>query len=153
MKNFGKYSVLALLAMFFFSCGNANKGKEEGARIATDTAAADSLSKAAAQLGKVEFEESAFDFGQVKEGAQVKHTFVLKNTGDAPVIISKVTASCGCTQPEFSKSPILPGGTSEIHVTFNSEGQVGKQQKIITIQSNASNGLTTVQLKGEVLAK
>ena len=153
MKNFGKYSVLALLAMFFFSCGNANKGKEEGARIATDTAAADSLSKAAAQLGKVEFEESAFDFGQVKEGAQVKHTFVLKNTGDAPVIISKVTASCGCTQAEFSKSPILPGGTSEIHVTFNSEGQVGKQQKIITIQSNASNGLTTVQLKGEVLAK
>ena len=153
MKNFGKYSVLALLAMFFFSCGNASKGKEEGARIATDTAAADSLSKAAAQLGKVEFEESAFDFGQVKEGAQVKHTFVLKNTGDAPIIISKVTASCGCTQPEFSKSPILPGGTSEIHVTFNSEGQVGKQQKIITIQSNASNGLTTVQLKGEVLAK
>ncbi len=104
-------------------------------------------------MGKVEFEESAFDFGQVKEGAQVKHTFVLKNSGDAPVIISKVTASCGCTQPEFSKSPILPGGKSEIHVTFNSEGQVGKQQKIITIQSNASNGLTTVQLKGEVLAK
>jgi len=78
---------------------------------------------------------------------------VLKNSGDAPVIISKVTASCGCTQPEFSKSPILPGGKSEIHVTFNSEGQVGKQQKIITIQSNASNGLTTVQLKGEVLGK
>ncbi|MDQ1150032.1 DUF1573 domain-containing protein [Sphingobacterium zeae] len=153
MKNIVKYSVLALSAVLLFSCGNTNKGKEEGAKIATDTAAADSLSKAAAQLGKVEFEESAFDFGQVKEGAQVKHTFVLKNSGDAPVIISKVTASCGCTQPEFSKSPILPGGTSEIHVTFNSEGQVGKQQKIITIQSNASNGLTTVQLKGEVLAK
>ncbi|KKO90453.1 hypothetical protein AAW12_15255 [Sphingobacterium sp. Ag1] len=153
MKNFGKYSVLALSVVLLFSCGNAQKGKEEGSKTATETAAADSLSKAAAQLGKVEFEESAFDFGQVKEGAQVKHTFVLKNSGDAPVIISKVTASCGCTQPEFSKSPILPGGKSEIHVTFNSEGQVGKQQKIITIQSNASNGLTTVQLKGEVLAK
>jgi Protein of unknown function (DUF1573) len=142
MKNFGKYSVLALSAVLLFSCGNAQKGKDEGSKTATETAAADSLSKAA-----------AFDFGQVKEGAQVKHTFVLKNSGDAPVIISKVTASCGCTQPEFSKSPILPGGKSEIHVTFNSEGQVGKQQKIITIQSNASNGLTTVQLKGEVLAK
>ncbi len=153
MKNFSKYSALALTAILFFSCGNAQKEKVEAATIGPAAVATDSLSKAAAQLGKVEFAESAFDFGQVKEGEQVKHTFVVKNTGDAPVIISKVTASCGCTQPEFSKSPILPGGTSEIHVTFNSEGQVGKQQKIITIQSNASNGLTTVQLKGEVLAK
>ncbi|HBW80797.1 MAG TPA: hypothetical protein DEF78_12070, partial [Sphingobacterium sp.] len=75
MKNFGKYSVLALSAVLLFSCGNAQKGKGEGSKTATETAAADSLSKAAAQLGKVEFEESAFDFGQVKEGAQVKHTF------------------------------------------------------------------------------
>ncbi|WP_324759909.1 DUF1573 domain-containing protein [Sphingobacterium thalpophilum] len=152
MKNLSKYSVLALTAIFFVSCGNAQKGKEE-AKVSSEVVASDSLSKAAAQMGKVEFEEPAFDFGQVKEGAQVKHTFILKNTGDAPVILSKVTASCGCTQPEFSKSPILPGATSEIHVTFNSEGQVGKQQKIITVQSNASNGMTTVQLKGEVLAK
>ncbi|MCW8311595.1 DUF1573 domain-containing protein [Sphingobacterium thalpophilum] len=152
MKNLSKYSVLALTAVFFVSCGNAQKGKEE-AKVSSEVVASDSLSKAAAQMGKVEFEEPAFDFGQVKEGAQVKHTFILKNTGDAPVILSKVTASCGCTQPEFSKSPILPGATSEIHVTFNSEGQVGKQQKIITVQSNASNGMTTVQLKGEVLAK
>ena len=152
MKNLSKYSVLALTAVFFVSCGNAQKGKEE-AKVSSEVVASDSLSKAAAQMGKVEFEESAFGFGLVKEGAQVKHTFILKNTGDAPVILSKVTASCGCTQPEFSKSPILPGATSEIHVTFNSEGQVGKQQKIITVQSNASNGMTTVQLKGEVLAK
>lgn len=152
MKNLSKYSVLALTAVFFVSCGNAQKGKEE-AKVSSEVVASDSLSRAAAQMGKVEFEEPAFDFGQVKEGAQVKHTFILKNTGDAPVILSKVTASCGCTQPEFSKSPILPGATSEIHVTFNSEGQVGKQQKIITVQSNASNGMTTVQLKGEVLAK
>jgi len=152
MKNLSKYSVLALTAVFFVSCGNAQKGKEE-AKVSSEVVASDSLSKAAAQMGKVEFEEPAFDFGQVKEGAQVKHTFILKNAGDAPVILSKVTASCGCTQPEFSKSPILPGATSEIHVTFNSEGQVGKQQKIITVQSNASNGMTTVQLKGEVLAK
>src|SRR5690606_32408994 len=118
MKNLSKYSVLALTAVFFASCGNAQKGKEE-AKVSSEVVASDSLSKAAAQMGKVEFEEPAFDFGQVKEGAQVKHTFILKNTGDAPVILSKVTASCGCTQPEFSKSPILPGATSEIHVTFN----------------------------------
>ncbi|RKO72645.1 DUF1573 domain-containing protein [Sphingobacterium puteale] len=153
MKNFSKYSVLALASALFFSCGNAQKEKVEAATIGPAAVATDSLSKAAAQLGKIEFEESAFDFGQIKEGAEVKHTFVLKNTGDAPVILSKVNASCGCTQPEFSKSPILPGGTSDIRVTFKSEGQVGKQQKIITVQSNASNSMTTVQLKGEVLAK
>ncbi|MDF2518999.1 MAG: hypothetical protein K0R59_4295 [Sphingobacterium sp.] len=153
MKNFSKYSVLALASVLFFSCGNAQKEKVEAATIGPAAVATDSLSSAAAKLGKVEFAESAFDFGQVKEGAEVKHTFVLKNTGDAPIILSKVTASCGCTQPEFSKSPILPGKTSDIHVTFKSEGQVGKQQKIITVQSNASNSMTTVQLKGEVLPK
>jgi hypothetical protein len=65
MKNFGKYSVLALSAVLLFSCGNAQR-KEEGTTTATETAAADSLSKAAAHW-KIEFEESAFDFGQVKK--------------------------------------------------------------------------------------
>lgn len=150
--NLIKYATFGVGMVFLMSCGN---NKQSGKSDNSDSLAttADSSIQAASQLGKVEFEESAYDFGQVKEGEKVTHTFVLKNTGDAPVILSKVTASCGCTQPEFSKSPVLPGKTSDIKVTFNSENQVGKQQKIITVQSNAENGLTTVQLKGEVLAK
>ena len=100
MKNLSKYSVLALTAVFFVSCGNAQKGKEE-AKVSSAVVETDSLSKEAAQMGKEEFEMQACDFGQLTEGAQVIHTFILQNTGDAPVILSKVTASCGCTQTEF----------------------------------------------------
>lgn len=146
MKILNYSFVLALGFATLASCGSTDKST----KTTNDTV---SLSSDTANLpiGKIEFAEPVFEFGQVKEGAKVSHTFTLKNTGDAPLIIADVKASCGCTQPEFSKSPVLPGKTSDINVTFNSDGQVGKQQKIITIHSNASNGLTTVQLKGEVL--
>ena len=104
----------------------------------------------AGQLGTIEFEETAYDFGTVKEGAIVDHVFKFKNSGDAPVILSQVSASCGCTTPDYTKEPILPGKEGEIKVSFNSQGQVGQQQKIVTISSNASNKVTTVQIKGTV---
>lgn len=102
------------------------------------------------QLGTIEFEETAYDFGTVKEGAIVDHVFKFKNSGDAPVILSQVSASCGCTTPDYTKEPVLPGNEGEIKVSFNSQGQVGQQQKIVTISSNASNKVTTVQIKGTV---
>ncbi len=109
----------------------------------------DSLSNAE-KSGTIEFAETAYDFGTVKEGTVVDHVFMFKNTGKAPVILSQVSASCGCTTPDYTREPILPGKEGEIKVSFNSQGQVGKQQKIVTISSNASNKVTTVQIKGTV---
>ncbi|KKX47253.1 MULTISPECIES: DUF1573 domain-containing protein [Sphingobacterium] len=153
MKKMNYSLLLAFGIWTLSSCGTSNKSENTSSDSVNATADTSVNTEAAAgAIGTIEFAEPAFDFGQIKEGAEVTHTFTLKNTGNAPLIISEVRASCGCTQPEFSKSPVLPGKTSDIKVTFKSEGQVGKQQKIITIHSNASNGLTTVQLKGEVLA-
>jgi hypothetical protein len=148
------YSLLLVLGIWTFSsCGSSNKSESTTSDSVNATADTSVNTEAVTgAIGTIEFAEPVFEFGQIKEGAEVAHTFTLKNTGKAPLIISEVRASCGCTQPEFSKNPVLPGKTSDIKVTFKSEGQVGKQQKIITIHSNASNGLTTVQLKGEVLA-
>lgn len=129
------------------ACGNSNSTATETA----DSTATDSTS--AAGTGKVEFAETAFDFGQVKEGEVVEHVYAFTNTGTSPVILSRVSASCGCTTPSYTQTPILPGKTGEIKVSFDSNGQVGKQQKIVTVVSNAENGVTTIQLKGEVLAK
>lgn len=104
-------------------------------------------------IGKMEFTESVYNFGQINEGEIVNHTFTFKNTGDHPVILAQVSASCGCTTPTYTSTPILPGKTGQIEVEFNSDGQVGQQQKIITIASNAESNIMTVQLKGEVTAK
>lgn len=131
------------------SCGNTsqqgdNNGMEESA------VTAESTNENEGPLGKIEYVETEFDFGTVKEGAVVDHVFKFKNTGDAPVILSQVSASCGCTTPDYTKEPVLPGQEGEIKVSFNSQGQVGRQQKIVTVSSNAENKVSTVQIKGTV---
>ena len=100
--------------------------------------------------GIIEFENTSYDFGQVKEGEIVEHIFKFKNTGEAPVILAQVSASCGCTTPDYTREPVLPGKEGQIKVSFDSKGQVGNQQKIVTIISNAENRVTTVQIKGIV---
>lgn len=94
--------------------------------------------------------DAIYEFGVVKEGEKVKHIYNFTNTGKSPLIISNVSASCGCTTPEYSKHPINPGEQGSVTVVFDSQNQVGMQQKIITILSNAEPSRTILQLKGEV---
>lgn len=102
------------------------------------------------KIGKIEIAAPEFNFGTIKEGEKVEHVFTFKNVGNAPVILVQVSASCGCTTPNYTREPVLPGKEGEIKVSFDSEGQTGMQQKIVTISSNAENRVTTVQLKGIV---
>jgi Protein of unknown function (DUF1573) len=98
----------------------------------------------------ITFEEVKYDFGSVVAGGTVDHTFKFKNTGTAPLIISNIGVSCGCTTPEWTKAPVLPGKTGTIAAHFNSTGKMGMQNKVLTIESNAAAGSTTVSLVGEV---
>lgn len=65
------------------------------------------------------FHESEYDFGDIPQGRPVTHTFTFKNTGEQPVVLKDVHASCGCTTPEWSKDPIPPGGSASVKVGFN----------------------------------
>ncbi len=101
-------------------------------------------------LAKIEIAETVHDFGQVKEGAVVEHTFLVKNTGAAPLIIKETRASCGCTVPEKPEQPIAPGATGEIKVKFNTAGKPGAQSKVVTIVANTSPEISEVTLRGFV---
>jgi hypothetical protein len=98
----------------------------------------------------ITFDESKFDFGSVAQGAVVDHTFKFKNTGTAPLIISNIGVSCGCTTPEWTKTPVMPGKTGTITAHFNTAGKLGMQNKVLTVESNAPAGSATVALVGEV---
>ncbi|GAB3737185.1 hypothetical protein GCM10027594_18030 [Hymenobacter agri] len=98
----------------------------------------------------ITFEEVKYDFGSVVAGGTVDHVFKFKNTGTAPLVISNIGVSCGCTTPEWTKAPVLPGKTGTISAHFNSTGKMGMQNKVLTIESNAAAGNTTVSLVGEV---
>ncbi len=107
--------------------------------------------KAATTAGPaITFEEVKYDFGSVVQGGTVDHTFKFKNTGTAPLVISNIGVSCGCTTPEWTRDPVAPGKTGTISAHFNSTGKIGMQNKVLTIESNATGGSTTVALVGEV---
>ena len=100
---------------------------------------------------KFKFENDTHDFGKIKQGDKVTYKFNFANVGKSPLIISNVVATCGCTQPEWPKSPIKPGEGGQITVTYNSAGHTGLQDKMITITANTDTAQSTLHLVGEVL--
>lgn len=92
-----------------------------------------------------------FDFGTVKQGGKVSHDFTFKNTGTQPLIISDVQASCGCTTPDYTKTPVNPGEEGVIKVVYDTSGQgEGAKHKSVTVTSNAAEPLLTLHIKGTV---
>ncbi len=96
------------------------------------------------------FAEDRHEFGDIKQGDKVEHTFTFENTGNEPLLISNVLTTCGCTVPQWPREAIAPGQSGKIFVVFNSTGKRGKQNKIITVLSNASESGTKVTLSGTV---
>ncbi|MFC5624060.1 DUF1573 domain-containing protein [Algoriphagus winogradskyi] len=101
----------------------------------------------------ITFKEKSIDFGDITQGDKVEHTFELTNSGTTPLIISNVAVTCGCTATSWPKEPIAPGKSSEIKVSFNSAGKMGKQNSVVRIYSNASEPIEKVSLISNVLPK
>ena len=109
---------------------------------------------AMAQTAVIEFNSKTYDFGQVREdGGRVSTTFEFTNTGNAPLVLSNVRASCGCTATNWSKAPIEPGQKGSVTATYNPNGRPGVFTKTITVTSNASESTVRLTIKGEVLPK
>jgi len=101
-------------------------------------------------LPKLEFEYKTYNFGTVDEGDTILHKFKFVNTGDAPVIISDASTSCGCTVPSYPRKPIKPGGKGIIEVMFNTKGKLLEQKKSITLTANTEPMYNTLYLEGLV---
>ncbi|GAB3290922.1 DUF1573 domain-containing protein [Hymenobacter tenuis] len=110
-------------------------------------------SVAAQAQGVLTFDKELHDFGNVPEGTMATHEFRFKNTGNQPVIIANVQASCGCTTPDWTKTPVLPGKTGMVKAVYNSSGRPGIFNKTVTVTSNASTPSSVLTIKGNVLNK
>ena len=96
--------------------------------------------------------ETTFDFGTIKEGdGKVSHTFVIDNTGDGPLVLTRVIASCGCTTPEWTKEPVAPGKSGDVKITYNPAGRPGAFVKTISIYSNGKKGSYILTIRGKVV--
>jgi hypothetical protein len=99
---------------------------------------------------KIEFKSDVIDYGTIEKGSNGVRVFEFTNTGDEPLIISKVSSSCGCTIPKKPKDPILPGQTGQIEVKYDTN-RVNPIRKTITVISNAETPTVALKIKGEVI--
>jgi hypothetical protein len=105
----------------------------------------------AQEKAKFSFEEETFDFGSIKEeNGSVEHKFVFTNSGNAPLIIDGVRASCGCTTPAWSKEPIPPGEKGFVTAKYNPKNRPGSFRKSLSISSNADPSVKVIYIKGMV---
>ena len=104
----------------------------------------------AQKQAEIKFDKLTHNFGTFSEKNAVQQTtFTFTNVGNAPLIINQAVASCGCTVPQYTKTPIKPGEKGTIKVTYNGKGRFpGHFKKSITIRSNAATEMTRLYIEG-----
>ena len=107
------------------------------------------VTSASAQA-EIKFEKVVHNFGTFEETSPVqKATFTFTNVGNKPLVINQAIASCGCTVPSYTKTPIKPGEKGEIKVTYNGKGAFpGHFKKTITVRTNGVTELTRLYIEG-----
>lgn len=102
---------------------------------------------------KIEFTETEFNFGTMNENSDVSHVFQFTNKGTAPLLISDVVKSCGCTTPEWTDKPVAPGEKGSITLRFDSK-RVGPFNKSVTVKSNDPENPTLIlKISGTIISK
>lgn len=137
-------SAFCLIA--FTSCKeDATKKVDE-----TKVAAAAERDASSSEFPVITFGEKEHDFGTIKQGTPVETVFTYTNTGKAPLVVSNIKSTCGCTVPsDYSKEPLAPGESSKFTVKFNGKGQ-NQVQKTVTLTTNTEKGSETVKIKAFV---
>ncbi len=134
-----KIILLISISLFFITC--QQQIDKKGDALSSDivfnpnTANKDTKVKKNA-LPQMTFDHLDFDFGVIFEGEEVVHKFKFTNTGGAPLVISDVSATCGCTIPTYTREPIAPGKNGYIEVRFDSSGRKGMQHKSVIVLTN-----------------
>ena len=100
---------------------------------------------------KVMFSEDRADLGDIRQGDKVVHIFKFRNSGNQALVIENVLTTCGCTVPEWPKKPLAPGEVGQLKVVFDSTGKIGRQNKTITMRSNALGQFHRVRIAAMVM--
>ncbi|MBC7382476.1 MAG: DUF1573 domain-containing protein [Bacteroidia bacterium] len=148
-----KNTIIILALCFSIACGNKNQDKVTTDTINNPVSASNPEAKSEDNAPIMSFGENIHDFGDLTDGEVVTYKFKFKNTGNAALLISNASASCGCTIPSYPKEPLAPGSEAAIDVQFNSSGKVGKVEKTVTILSNTVPNQTYLIIKAEVKPK
>jgi hypothetical protein len=145
-----KQLILLLVSLALVSCNSSSDEKTITTDLVNSPLTANSNAEKVL-TPNIEMLETSYNFGEIQQGESVTHDFILKNTGDADLLVSAAKGSCGCTVPEWPKTPIAKGEEAAIKVTFNSAGRSGKQNKTVTLVTNAIPNTKVLTINGNVI--
>lgn len=103
------------------------------------------------KVAVIKFKTEVIDYGTIEQNSDGTRTFTFTNEGDAPLLITKVKTSCGCTVPSYSKAPIMPGDSGELEIKYDTK-KLGAFTKTVTVTSNAEGGNKILKIKGNIIA-
>lgn len=138
--------IITMLSVVMLSCHNGNDKQLSGSLVTNPKSAQNTDGKAPV----IQFDKTEFDFGKILQGEVVSYTFHFTNTGNAPLIITSVDKSCGCTASDFPHQPVDPGKKGDIKITYDSKGHQGFQSKALVVNSNTIPAQTTLRIKADV---
>ena len=133
MKQTLNIAILLILTLSFFS------------------AAPTEFDKYDSKVAIIKFETEVIDYGTITQNSEGTRLFTFTNSGDAPLIITSVKTTCGCTVPSYSKAPILPGSEGKLEIKYDTK-RLGAFTKTVTVMSNAEGGNKILKIKGEIVA-
>lgn len=138
-----KIVTIALMAVLLAGC-NGNKRQEADVDLIRNPRSAEGYDSKE-KMPVITFDEDLHNFGRLSAGENISYSFHFRNTGDADLIISSTSATCGCTVADYPKGRISPGEEGYVTVTFKSAGKSGQQFQEVTVVTNAQP--STVKLK------
>ncbi len=128
-----------LIALFLVACGGSQATKTSGGAV-FDISPEILASRP----------DTLVDIGTLRSGEVVKYDARLRNTGSEPLVIKKITTSCGCTSVEYEKQPVAPGAEGSFSFRFDSRGMYGMQMKLIEIETSTSEIPYKLRVRSEV---
>ena len=133
MKRTMNIAIVLILALSFFN------------------AAPTEFDKYDTKVAVIKFRTEVMDYGTIIQNSNGTRLFTFTNTGDAPLLITKVKTSCGCTIPSYSLAPIMPGESGELTIVYDTK-RLGVFTKTVTVTSNAEGGNKILKIKGNIVA-
>ncbi|XOV67981.1 MAG: DUF1573 domain-containing protein [Fluviicola sp.] len=130
-----RYLFIALITVFFASCGDDNTEPVIGDRTTMEV-------------------KKVFNAGEVVKGEMIRAEFIVTNTGEKPLVIAQVSPGCSCTVGDFTKDPIAPGKTGKIIANVDTDKITGSRvDKSVTVLANTTPRTHTLKIKGTIVSK
>ena len=149
MKKTLASTLLLLSLLLAAACADTQKNGDIDVDLINNPNSAQGYDQSA-RVPKITFDSDIHDFGRITAGESISYSFHFRNTGDADLVLSGCSATCGCTVADYPRGRIAPGKEGYVTVTFNSQGKTGQQYQEVTVTSNAQPGRNILKITAQV---